>query len=344
MEKTLKELAQYVGGKVLGDGSIKIRGVMTIDEAQKGHITFLANEKYSRKLKQTRASAVIVSPKFKNIDKPLIVTDNPYLAFARVVDLMMRPEVKYHRFVHPTAIVNPGAKIGKDVSVYPNVFLGEKVKLADRVVLYPGVYVGDGSEIGEDTVLYPNVVIYPGTIIGKRVVIHANTVIGSSGFGYAPDGRHYFRIPQVGTTIIEDDVEIGANTTINRGALGATRIKRGTKIDSQVVISHNVEIGEDSLIVSQVGIAGTARLGDHVTLAGQVGVVGHIKIGDNVTVGAQSGVANDLPGGGTYLGSPAIPIEKMRRSYAAIGKLPELMEMVRSLNKRLKRLEERWKK
>ena len=210
------------------------------------------------------------------------------------------------------------------------------------MVLYPCVHIGDHCTIGDDTIIYPNAVIYNDTVIGKRVTIHSNTVIGSSGFGYAPDGQSYYKIPQTGIAVIEDDVDIGANTTINRAVLGETIIRKGTKIDSQVVISHNVEIGENSLIVSQVGIAGSTKIGKHVTLAGGVGVVGHIKIGDNVTVGGHSGVANDLSDNGTYLGTPALPIQRMRRCYVIIEKLPEMREYIKTLEKRIKQLEERY--
>ncbi|HLG29599.1 MAG TPA: UDP-3-O-(3-hydroxymyristoyl)glucosamine N-acyltransferase [Candidatus Brocadiales bacterium] len=340
MEKTLHELANYVGGTVAGNGDLKIKGVMTIDEAEEGYITFVSNRKYLSKIKETRASAVIVTPKFKNYtDKPLLVIENPYLAFAKIVDLMMNPRVLYPKTIDPSARISPTAKLGQDVSVYMNVFVGGNTIINDRVVLYPGVYIGENCQIGEDTTLYPNVVIYNDNIIGKRVTIHSNTVIGSSGFGYAPDGEKYYKIPQVGITVIEDDVDIGANTTINRGALGETRIKKGTKIDSQVIISHNVEVGENTLIVSQVGIAGTVKTGKHVTLAGQVGVVGHVIIGDNVTVGGQSGITSNIPSGKTYLGSPAIPIEVMRKCYTIIPTLPEMKKTIASLEKRLAQLE-----
>lgn len=341
MEKTLCELAVHVGGTVVGNGDLNIKGVMTIDEAEEGYITFVSNRKYLIKIKETRASAVIVSPKFKDYadGKPLLVTENPYLAFAKIVDLMMNPRVSHPRTIDPSARISPTAKIGQNVSIYTNVFVGSNTVINDRVVLYPGVYIGDNCQIDEDTVLYPNVVIYNDSIIGKRVTIHSNTVIGSSGFGYAPNGEKYYKIPQVGITVIEDDVDVGANTTINRGALGETRIKKGTKIDSAVIISHNVEVGENTLIVSQVGIAGTVKIGNHVTLAGRAGVVGHVVIGDNATIGGQSGVTSNVPPGKTYLGSPAIPIERMRKCYAIIPTLPEMRKTIMSLEKRLAELE-----
>ena len=351
---TLCELARYLGGKVVGDEGVIIRGVMTIDEAREGDITFIANEKYEKKLSTTRASAVIVSPKFQKAEMPcppkadtaLLIIENPYLAFARVVDLMS-PEEVHPRGIHPTAIISPAAQLGQEVSIYPRVFVGERATVGDRVVMMPNVYVGEDCKIGEDTILYPNTVIYPGTVIGKRVKIHANTVIGSSGFGFAPEGgtatpvQGYFPIRQIGNTILEDEVEIGANSTVQRGALGATKIGRGTKIGSQVQIAHNVEIGENTLLIGQVGIAGSAKIGSRVILAGGVGIVGHVNVGDDVKVGARSGVTNDLPSGGTYLGYPAEPIEKMRRSQVAIHRLPAMMELLRSLKKKVAEIEKR---
>jgi UDP-3-O-[3-hydroxymyristoyl] glucosamine N-acyltransferase len=204
--------------------------------------------------------------------------------------------------------------------------------------------VGDDCRIGKDTIIHPNTVIHKGTIIGERVVIHSNSVIGCSGYGYAPDGSAYYKIPQIGITVIEDDVDIGANTTINRAVLGETRIRRGTKIDSEVMIAHNVEIGEDVLVTSQVGIAGSVQIGNNVILAGGSGVAGHIKVGDNVKVGGWTGVTKDLPSGGTFLGTPAIEIERMRKCYMIIQRLPEMRETVKDLQRKIKQLEEKLEK
>ncbi len=346
MEKTLRELASYVGGKVVGDENTKIKGVMAIDEASEGYITFVSNEKYIRKINQTKASAIIISPNIKTEYKNLLITKNPYLAFAKIFDLMMNPETVYSGTRYDSTMVSVSAEIGTNVTIYPYVFIGENAKIADNVVLYPGVYVGDDCQIGKDTIIHPNTAIYKGTIIGKRVTIHSNVVLGCDGYGYAPDGDKYYKIPQVGITVIEDDVDIGANTTINRAVMGKTRIKRGTKIDSQVIIAHNVEIGENTLVTSQVGIAGTAKIGNHVILAGGSGVAGHVKVGDNVKVGGWSGVTKDLPPDGIYLGSPAIEIERMRRCYIIIQKLPQMRETIKNLQKKIEQLEKRleeWK-
>ena len=341
MEKTLKELAEYVGGMVVGDPTVKIIGVMSIDDAQEGHITFISNEKYIKKIHHTKASAIIVSPKLKAAKGNLLVCNNPYLAFAKLVELLMYKKPAYIKGIDDSAKIAKTAIIGKDISICAYVTIGENVRIGNRVVLYPCVHIGDHCTIGDDTVIYPNAVIYNDTVIGNRVAIHSNTVIGSNGFGYAPDGEGYFKIPQVGIAIIEDDVDIGANTTINRAVLGETVIRKGTKIDSQVVISHNVEIGENSLIVSQVGIAGSAKIGKHVTIAGGAGIVGHIQIGDNVTVGGYSGVINDIPSNETYLGAPALPIKRMRKCYVIIERLPEMREHIKTLEKRIEQLEKR---
>ncbi|MGR3303555.1 MAG: UDP-3-O-(3-hydroxymyristoyl)glucosamine N-acyltransferase [Candidatus Scalindua sp.] len=344
MEKTLKELADYVGGEVAGDGNIKIKGVMTIDEASEGYITFVSNKKYIKKLEQTGASAIITSPDIVTENKNLLVTKNPYLAFAKVVDLMMNPEKVYPCTVDDSARVSDSAEIASSVTVYPFVFIGENAKVADNVVLYPGVYIGDDCRIGKDTIIHPNSVLHKGTIIGERVVLHSNVVLGCSGYGYAPDGKTYYKIPQIGITVIEDDVDIGANTTINRAVLGETRIRRGTKIDSEVMIAHNVEIGEDVLVTSQVGIAGSVQIGNNVILAGGSGIAGHIKVGDNVKVGGWTGVTKDLPSGGTFLGTPAIEIERMRKCYMIIQRLPEMRETVKDLQKKIKQLEKQVEK
>ncbi|MDN3514018.1 MAG: UDP-3-O-(3-hydroxymyristoyl)glucosamine N-acyltransferase [Candidatus Brocadia sp.] len=347
MEKTLQELSEYVGGTVIGDPSTKIRGVMGIDDAQEGYITFISNNKYIKKINQTKASAIIVSPKLKdtNISPPqkrqrnLLVCNNPYLAFAKLVELLMYKKPTYTKGIDSTARIDKTAVIGQDVSIHAYATIGQNSQIGDRVVLSHCVYIGDNCIIGDDTIIYPNAVIYHETVIGKRVTIHSNTVIGSSGFGYAPDGQGYYKIPQIGIAIIEDDVDIGANTTINRAVMGETIIRKGTKIDSQVVISHNVEVGENSLIVSQAGIAGSVKIGRHATIAGGAGIVGHVQIGDNVTVGGYSGVINDIPSNETYLGAPALPIKRMRKCYVIIEKLPEMREYIKTLEKRIKHLE-----
>jgi UDP-3-O-[3-hydroxymyristoyl] glucosamine N-acyltransferase len=280
MNKKLKELAQWVEGTVVGDGEIEISGVASIEEARQGQITFISNPKYLPHLSKTQASAVIVSKEVTQADKPLLCVTDPQSAFAKVLALFsLKPYQP--KGIDPKAWISPTARLGKDVTVYPFVYVGDRCSIGDRVTFYPGVFVGEDSAIGEDSILYPNVSVYPGTIVGKRVILHGGAVVGGDGFGYVKEGKRNVKIPQVGTVEIEDDVEIGANTTIDRATLGKTIIRRGVKIDNLVMVAHNVVIGEDSILVAQVGVAGSTKIGSNVTLAGQVGVAGHIEIGDN---------------------------------------------------------------
>jgi UDP-3-O-[3-hydroxymyristoyl] glucosamine N-acyltransferase len=340
MKKKLKELAQWVCGTVAGDGEVEIDGVASIEDAKEGEITFIANPKYLSKLNQTQASAVIVSSEVILGEKPLLCVKNPYLAFAKILTLFTQKPYQ-PKGVDPNARVSPTAQLGKDLTVYPFVYIGDRCRIGDRVTLYPGVYVGDDCSIGEDSILHANVSLYPGMTIGKRVILHSGVVVGSDGFGYAKEGGKNFKIPQVGRVEIEDDVEIGSNTSVDRGVLGNTIIRRGVKIDNLVQIAHNVLIGEDSIIVAQVGISGSTKLGSNVTLAGQVGLAGHLQIGDNVMVGAQSGVGHDLSPSQAYSGSPAIPHREWLRMATAMPKVPEMRKRLTEMEKRLNRIEER---
>lgn len=343
MEKTLNELADFVGGTIIGDGSVKIKGVMTIEDAAEGYITFISNKKYEKKLVSTNASAVIVGPHINKVDKPLLVIENPYLAFAKIVDMMMNQRPVYPKTIDAAARIGVGVKLGDGVTIFFNVFVGDNTAIGDNVTIYPGVYVGEDCEIGPSTVIYPNAVIYKGCKIGNRATIHSNAVIGSPGFGYAPDGDQFYNIPHVGIVVIEDNVVIEPNTTVSRSALGETRIKRGAKIGANVVIAHSVEIGENTLIVSQSGVAGSTKIGKNVTIAGQAGVSGHLKVGDNSIIGGRSGVTHNLPANGTYLGSPALPIEKMRKCYAVFNQLPEMRNTIKSLKERIDKIENKSK-
>lgn len=339
MKKKLKELAEWVGGTTVGDEEVEISGAAAIEEAKDGEITFIANPKFLPKLDETHASAVIVSTEVIQAKKPLLCVSNPYLAFAKVLSLFSYKPYQ-SRGIDPNAWVSPSARLGQDLTLYPYVYIGDRCEIGDRVTLYPGVFVGEDSSIGEESILYPNVSIYPKTVIGKRVILHSGVVVGSDGFGYIKDGTKNIKIPQVGSVEIEDDVEIGANTTIDRAALGKTMIRKGVKIDNLVQVAHNVVIGEDSIIVAQVGISGSTKIGKNVTLAGQVGVVDHIEIGDNVMVGAQSGVTHDLPANQGYIGSPALPHREFLRAITVFPKLPEVKKTLTEIEKRLKKIEE----
>lgn len=332
MARTLEEIAAHIGCAYDGDGSTPIKGVAGIRDAARGDITFLSNPRYLKDLASTGASAVVASPGVDAGRLAVIRADNPYYAFSRIVKLFA-PVREHLKGVAEGARVNDGAVVAKDASVYPNAFVESGASVGARSVLYPGVYVGEGAVIGEDCILYPNVVVREGVRIGDRVIIHGGTVIGADGFGYATEKGVHHKIPQIGGVVIEDDVELGANVTVDRGALGNTVIKRGTKIDNLVMIAHNVVVGEDSLIVAQVGVSGSTELGHHVVLAGQVGVVGHLKIGDGVQVGAKSGVARDLDDWQVYSGIPAIPHKDWLKVQAVLPKLPELKKLVAGLAK-----------
>ncbi len=337
MKKRLKELAELVGGSVAGDGDIIVSGVAGIETAREGDITFIANPKYKRMLLTSQASAIISDSPVQG--KPTLITPNPYLAFARILELY-HPTIIEEEGIDPTTIVSPDACIEDGVWISSHVYIGKGTRIGKRVKIFPGVYIGNGVEIGDDTIIHANVSIREGTRIGKRVMIHCNSVIGSDGFGFAKDGTRYVKVPQVGRVRIEDDVEIGACVTIDRATMGETVIGRGTKIDNLVQIAHNVEIGEDSLIIAQVGISGSTRIGNRVTLAGQVGVVGHITVGDDSKIGAQSGVINDVPSEKVYTGTPAIPHRDWQKIQALLKRLPEMRREIIALKEEISHLKE----
>ncbi|MDA8414353.1 MAG: UDP-3-O-(3-hydroxymyristoyl)glucosamine N-acyltransferase [Desulfobacteraceae bacterium] len=336
--KTLKELAEYLGGTVRGDEACRVNGLAPLEAAGSDKVTFLANPKYASKVADTGAGAVLMAPGSESYGRNVIEVANPYLAFAKLLRLFY---VQPHspRGVMPEACIGIGVTLGEDVSIYPGVIIGDNVTLGDRCVIHPGAIIYAGVTIGDDTTIHANAVIRERCRVGNRCVIQPGAVIGSDGFGYAPDGNTYYPIPQIGIVVLEDDVEIGANTCIDRAALEATLIRRGTKLDNLVQIAHNCQIGEDCMIVSQVGISGSTRIGNHVTLAGQVGVAGHLSIGDNVIVGAQSGVPGSLPANAGYSGTPAIPHKNWLKSMAVVANLPDLRKTVATLEKRIAGLE-----
>jgi UDP-3-O-[3-hydroxymyristoyl] glucosamine N-acyltransferase len=335
---TLGELAALVGGSAEGDPALVITGVAGLQEAQPGEITFVAQPKYLRLLETAKASAIIVD-RTMPADRPAIRVDQPYRAFATLLTCFY-PRPRPDTGIRTPVALGERVRLGHEVTLLPFVTLSDDVTIGDRVVLYPGVFVGQGSSIGTDSVIYANVTIYDRVSIGRQVVIHAGAVIGADGFGYVPgqDGQHY-KIPQVGGVRVEDDVEIGANVCIDRATVGETLIRRGTKIDNLVHIAHNVEVGEDNLLLAQVGISGSCRLGTHVTLAGQVGVIDHVHIGDHATVIAQAGIAKDVEPRAIMAGSVAMPHPVWRRVQAATPRLPELLRTVAALERRIATLE-----
>lgn len=340
--RTLKELAAYLGGTVQGDEGLAVNGLAPLENAGPDKITFLANPKYAAKVAETRAGAVLMAPGGERYGRNTIEVANPYLCFAKLLTL-------FYTQAHPPLGVLPGASVGtqvtlgENISVYPGACIGNSVSIGSRSVIHSGAVIYEGAVIGDDCVIHANATVRERCRIGNRCIIQPGAVIGSDGFGYAPDGRSYYRIPQIGIVVLEDDVEIGANSCIDRAALEVTLIKRGTKLDNLVQVAHNCQIGEDCMIVSQVGISGSTKIGNHVTLAGQVGVAGHLSIGDNVMVGAQSGVPGSLAANAGYSGSPVMPHKEWLRAMAVVPRLPELKKTVNALEKRIAELESKLK-
>lgn len=330
----LKEISLLLNGRLEGDPELEIHGVNGIEEAMEGEITLLSHKKYLGKLGNSKCAAVI-APLETNAgtNRAVIYVKNPYLAFARLLEAFYPPKEEVPH-ISPKSAVSESAALGNGVRIYPMVYVGDGVTIGDRSVLYPGVYVGDNTRIGDNSVIYANVSIYPGTVIGNRVAIHSGTVIGSDGFGYVVDehGRRK-KVPQVGRVVIEDEVEIGANTCIDRATIGETRIRKGAKLDNLIQIAHNCTIGEDSVMAAQVGISGSCRVGKRVMMGGQVGVADHVEIGDDAMIAAQSGVPSDLEGKQVYAGSPTIGHGSWRRAQMALPKLPDLIKKVRALEK-----------
>jgi UDP-3-O-[3-hydroxymyristoyl] glucosamine N-acyltransferase len=333
-----------VGGELLGDAELPITGLNGLAEARPGDVSFYGNTKYRRQYETTQASAVLVgSNESAREGKALIRVSNPHLAFARLLKLFQQPE-PLTAGVSAQAHVHPKAYVHREATVMAGATVEQGASVGARSVLFPGAYVGPGARIGEDCVLHPNVTVTERCQVGSRVILHASCVVGADGFGFAfnPEGEQgpeHFKIPQTGIVRIEDDVEVGACTCIDRATIGETVIGRGTKIDNLVQIAHNVKVGPLSLICAQAGVSGSAELGTGVVLAGQVGVVGHIRVGDMAKVGAQSGVAHDVEDGQVVSGSPAIPHREWLRSSAALGQLADLVKEVRTLRRRVEQLE-----
>ena len=340
--KRLFEIAAYLGGTVYGDENVVIKDIRGIDEAGPGDLTFIANPRYKKKLKETAASAVIVSPEIKECDKNLIVVKDPYTAMAKIL-AVFHPEKRDPIGISKDAFIGEDTSIDEDVTVYPGVYVGHGVRIGKRVILYPGVSIGNGAVVGEDTILYPNVTVYRRCVIGRRVILHAGVVVGSDGFGFTNPGKENFKVPQTGIVQIDDDCEIGANTTIDRGTLGKTWIQKGVKIDNLIQIAHNVIIGEKSVIAAQVGISGSTKLGNSVIVGGQAGIVGHIEIGDNVMIAAQSGIHEDIQPNNIVGGSPHVSHKDWLRSQSCVPRLPEMRKVIKTLSKKVEILEKELK-
>lgn len=340
LTKTLNELADHLGGIVRGNGEVVINGLAPLEAAGPDKVTFLANPKYAAKVAETKAGGILMAPGGEGFGRNVIELDNPYLGFAKLLSL-------FYTQPHPTLGVMPESVIGinvalgEGISIYAGAVVGNNVTIGDRVVIHPGAVIYDGVVIGDDCVIHANAVVRERCRLGKRCKLQPGAVIGSDGFGFAPDGQSYYPIPQIGIVVLEDDVEIGANATVDRAALELTLIRRGTKLDNLVQVAHNCQIGEDTILCSQVGISGSSKIGNHVTLTGQVGVAGHLTIGDNVIVGAQGGVPGSLKGNAYYSGSPTMPHKEWLKAMGTLPKLPEMRKMMNEYEKRLAALEAR---
>lgn len=337
----LSELCTLLQGELVGNGDIEIKNLAKIQEAQEGDLTFLANPKYSRYLNDTKASAVLVSKSDTVNNIAYIKVEEPYLSFQKALDIIYPTNKVQFKGIHPTAVIGENVSIGKNANVGPLVYIGPNVKVGINTTIYPGCVISENTKIGKNCLIYSGVNIYNNCEIQDNVILHCGVVIGSDGFGFAPNQRSYNKIPQVGKVIIESDVEIGANSTIDRATIGETRIKKGCKIDNLVQIAHNVVVGENTVIAAQTGISGSTKIGEHVTVAGQVGVVGHIEVGDDAILAAQSGISKNVPKGEIWFGYPAGPISRQKKIEVSLRHLPEIHKKVKQLEKHITELKEK---
>ena len=339
-KKTLQEIADHVGGTVIGDPSVPVESASTLDSAGAGQITFLSNPKYAPRVQETQAAAVLVAKQVQT-SAAQIVTEDPYYAFMQTVVLLHGHRKHPETGISQQAAISKSAMIGDNCNVHPFASIHDNATIGDNCQIYSGVFIGPNVKLGNDCIIYPNTVIYDGSQIGDRVIVQSNASVGQDGFGFATHKGEHHKIPQIGIVVLEDDVEIGANSAIERGTLENTVIGKGSKIGDSVVIGHGANIGAHCLLVPQVGIAGTAKLGQYCVIAGQAAVVGHIKVGNMVKVGGQAAVINDVPDGMTVVGSPAIDANKAKRAYALIETLPDMRKKLKRLDKEINKRKEK---
>ncbi|XOD66846.1 MAG: UDP-3-O-(3-hydroxymyristoyl)glucosamine N-acyltransferase [Flavobacteriales bacterium Tduv] len=339
MKFTAQQIAEFLEGEVLGDPSAEVSKFSKIEKGEKGAISFLSNPKYTQYLYETSSSIVIVNRDFiqkKTVSSTLIKVENAYHAFMRLLKFYQETFRKEKSEIEQPSFITPTAQIGKDVYIGAFCYIGANVVLGDGVKIYPNTFIGDDVLIGDHTVIYSGVHLYVATHVGKHCVIHSGSVIGSDGFGFASDGKQvYHKIPQLGNVIIEDFVEVGACCTIDRSTLGSTIIRSGVKLDNQIQVAHNVEIGSDTVIAAQTGIAGSSSIGKSAMIGGQAGIVGHLEIGDHVKIAAQSGITKDLPDKSVVQGSPAFPVLQYKKSYAYFKNLPDLAKRLDQLENKV---------
>lgn len=346
MEFSAKQIAEYIQGVIVGDENATVHTFSKIEEGIPGALTFLANPKYTHYIYETKASIVLVNKDFipeGEITATLIKVDNAYESLAKLMTLYEMSKPK-KTGIDPLASVAANARIGENVYIGPFACIEEGAVIGDNAYIHPHVTVGCNAKVGNGTILYPHVTVYHDCRIGNQCIIHAGAVIGADGFGFAPSVEGYEKIPQIGITIIEDQVEIGANTCVDRATMGATIVHKGTKLDNLIQIAHNVEVGSHTVMASQVGIAGSAKIGEWCMFGGQVGVAGHIQIGDHVNVGAQSGIPGNTKSGSSLMGYPAIEPKQFARSSAVFKKLPEMYSELGRLQKELEELKKQLNK
>lgn len=337
MKITPEVIAKLTGGKIEGDSGCEISGFAKIEEAKEGDISFIANPKYAHYASSTRASVLIVSEEFEVPEgsaATYVRVADPYAALAVLMSAFSQTDRKTG--IEQPCHISDSATIGEGTYVGAFAYIGENARIGSNVSIYPHAFIGDGVEIGDDTTVYPHVTVYSGCRVGKRCILHAGCVIGADGFGFAPTGDVYNKIPQIGIAVIEDDVEIGANTTVDRATMGKTRVGKGTKLDNLIHIAHNVTIGTNNVMAAQTGIAGSAVIGDSNRIGGQVGMAGHIKFGSRCEVGAQSGINKGYGDGKRIIGYPATDIETFAKTAVLRRRLPELFKDVAELKKNLK--------
>lgn len=346
MEFSAKQIAEYIQGIIVGDENATVHTFAKIEEGMPGALSFLSNPKYTHYIYDTQSSIVLVNKDFepeKEIKATLIKVDNAYESLAKLMNLYEQSRPK-QTGIDPLAYVAPTAKIGKNVYIAPFACVGDNAEIGDNTALHSHATVGNGAKVGNDSILYPHVTVYHDCRVGNRCILHAGSVVGADGFGFAPSPEGYEKIPQIGIAILEDDVEIGANTCIDRATMGATIIRKGVKLDNLIQIAHNVEVGSHTVMASQVGIAGSTKVGQWCMFGGQVGLAGHIKIGDKVNLGAQSGVPGSIKDGQNLIGTPPIEPKNYFKSSVLFKKLPDMATELNNLKKELEELKKQLNK
>ncbi len=342
MEFSANQIADLVGGRVEGNPEVKVSNLSKIEEGQPGTLSFLANPQYIPFIYKTNASIVIVNEDFvpeEKLNSTLIKVPDAYQAFARLLE--MYNQMQHTRSgIEDQSFVSSSASIGKDCYVGAFTYIGENVKIGDNTKIYPGCFIGDNTQVGKDCLIFSGTKIYADCRIGESVTLHSGVVVGGDGFGFAPNNNSYDKVAQIGNVIIEDHVEVGSNTTIDRATLGSTIIRQGVKLDNLIQIAHNVEIGENTVIAAQTGVAGSTKIGKNCMIGGQVGIIGHLNIGNDVKIAAQSGIGNNIKDGEIVQGSPAFGLREYKKSYVYFRKLAQLAEDIDNLKKQMQSLQQ----